>query len=394
MNQRFHSLDVFRGATVALMILVNNPGSWSHIYAPLDHASWHGCTPTDLVFPFFLFAVGNAMAFVMPRLDAAGESAFWKKTLRRTALIFLIGLFLNWFPFCFYENNVLVLRTWNHAFLLNNGTEIGVRLFGVLQRIALSYFFASVIIHFFKVRGAFIVGATILLLYWFLCVAANPSDPFSISGWFGTAVDKSIIGANHMYHGEGIAFDPEGLMNTFAAIVEVIFGYLVGNYIIQKGKTPEMLNSLFVAACVFIFAGFCWDMVFPINKKIWTSSYTVYTTGLALLVLSMFIYLVEFKQRTGIWSRFFDVFGKNALFIFAMSGIIPRTMGLIRIANGFDDAGKPKFLTPLSWFYEHACKPVFPSQPNIGSLLYALCFIGMMWFFAWMLDKKKIYIKV
>ena len=384
MNQRFYSLDVFRGATVALMILVNNPGNWSHIFPPLGHASWHGSTPTDLVFPFFLFAVGNAMAFVMPKLEATGENVFWKKIITRTILIFLIGLFLNWFPFIKYNDA---------------GNIVGkpfetLRIFGVLQRIALSYFFASVLVHYLKVRGAFVASAFILLFYWFLCVAANPSDPYSITGWFGTNIDKNILGEKHMYHGEGIAFDPEGLMSTFAAIVQVVLGYLVGNYIVQKGKTHQMLNGLFVAGVVLIFAGFCWDMVFPINKKIWTSSYTIYTTGLALLILSVLIYLIEFKNAKGVWSKFFDVFSKNALFIFALSGILPRLMGLVRISNGFTEDGKPKFLSPFSWFYEHICKPIFPSLPNIGSLIYALCFITMMWFFVWLLDRKKIYIRV
>jgi len=384
MKERFYSLDVFRGSTVALMILVNNPGSWGHIFPPLEHASWHGCTPTDLVFPFFLFAVGNAMAFVMPRLEAAGEGRFWFKIIKRSLLIFFIGLFLNWFPFVKYdEAGQLVMKPFEN-----------VRIFGVLQRIAVSYFFASVIIHLFKVRGAFIAGAFILLGYWFLCIAGNPADPFSLHGWFGTNVDKAILGEKHMYRGEGIPFDPEGLMNSFAAIVQVILGYLVGNYILQKGKTPEMLNGLFVAGCVLIFAGFCWDMVFPINKKIWTSSYAVYTTGLALMILSVFIYLIEFRGAKGWWSRFFDVFGKNALFIFAMSALIPKTLWLIRISNGVNDAGKPIYLNPLSWFYENICKPILPADPRIGSLIYALCFIGMMWFLAWVLDRKKIYIKV
>lgn len=384
MNQRFYSLDVFRGATVALMILVNNPGSWSHIFPPLAHAGWHGCTPTDLVFPFFLFAVGNAMAFVMPKLQAAGEGAFWQKIIKRTLIIFAIGLFLNWFPFIKYNDaGNIVAKPFET-----------LRILGVLQRIALCYFFASLLVHFFKVRGAFVAGAFILLSNWFICVAVNPADPYSITGWFGTAIDKSVLGESHMYHGEGIAFDPEGLMSTFAAIVQVVLGYLAGNYIIQKGKTPEMLNGLFVAGAVLIFTGFCWDMAFPINKKIWTSSYTVYTTGLALLILSVMIYLIEFKNRKGAWSRFFDVFGKNALFIFALSGILPRLVGLIRINNGFTAEGKPRFLSPFGWFYEQLCKPVFPSQPNIGSLIYALCFITMMWFFAWLLDRKKIYIKV
>ena len=384
MNQRFYSLYVFRGATVALMILVNNPGSWGHIFPPLEHASWHGVTPTDLVFPFFLFAVGNAMAFVIPKLEAAGEGKFWFKVIKRSLLIFFIGLFLNWFPFIKYDDA-------GHVVAKPFET---VRIFGVLQRIAVSYFFASIIIHLFKVRGAFVVGAFILLSYWFLCVAVNPADPYSLQGWFGTNVDKAVLGEKHMYHGEGVAFDPEGLMNSFAAIVQVILGYLVGNYIVQKGKTQEMLNGLFVAGCVLVFAGFCWDMVFPINKKIWTSSYTIYTTGLALMILSVMIYLIEFKGAKGWWSRFFDVFGKNALFIFAMSALIPKSLWMVRISNGLTDAGKPKYLNPLSWFYENICKPILPADPRIGSLIYALCFIGMMWFLAWLLDRKKIYIKV
>ncbi len=383
MNQRFYSLDVFRGATVALMILVNNPGSWDHIFPPLEHASWHGCTPTDLVFPFFLFAVGNAMAFVMPKLEE--KNIFWQKVIKRTLLIFAIGLFLNWFPFIKY----------NDAGNIVGKPFENLRIFGVLQRIALSYFFASVIVHFFKVRGAFVVSVFVLLLYWFLCVAANPADPFSIEGWFGTNIDKSILGEKHMYHGEGIAFDPEGLMSTFASIVQVVLGYLVGNYILQKGKTHEMLNGLFAAACVLIFTGFCWDMVFPINKKIWTSSYTVYTTGLALLVLSLLIYLIEFKNSKGALSRFFDVFGKNALFIFSLSNIIPKLSGLIRVPTTVNAvSGKQNYTSVLGWFYEYACKPVFPSEPRIGSLIYALCFIAMMWFFAWFMDKRKIYIRV
>lgn len=384
MNQRFYSLDVFRGATVALMILVNNPGNWGHIFPPLEHASWHGLTPTDLVFPFFLFAVGNAMAFVMPRLEAAGEAAFWKKVITRSLLIFGIGLFLNWYPFIKYNDaGNFVAKPFE-----------SLRIFGVLQRIAVCYFFASIIVHYGKVRGSFVAGMIILLLYWFLCVAANPADPFSLSGWFGTNIDMTLLGEKHMYHGEGVAFDPEGLMNSFAAIVQVILGFLVGNYIIQKGKTQEMLNGLFVAGCVLVFIGFCWDMLFPINKKIWTSSYTVYTTGLALLILSIMIYLLDFKNKGGWWSSFFDVFGKNALFIFAMSALIPKTLWLIRINNGVNDAGKPKYLNPLSWFYEHLCKPIFPSDPRIGSFMYALFFIGMMWLLAWLLNRKKIYIKV
>lgn len=398
MKERFYSLDVFRGATVCLMIMVNNPGSWEHIYAPLDHSPWHGVTPTDLVFPFFLFAVGNALAFVMPRLEVAGPSVFWRKIIKRTVLIFLIGLLLNWMPFIKWDDNHLAFKPWRY--IDANGQDAGVRILGVLQRIALAYFFASVIIFFFKLRGAFFIACLILLGYWFLCVAGNPADPFSLTGWFGTDIDRAILGDGHMYHGEylnghPVVFDPEGFMSLFGAIVQVIFGYFVGDYIIKKGKTPEMVNGLFVAGAVFLFAGYTWDMVFPINKKIWTSSYVVYTTGLALVIIAVMIYLIELKNKRGWLTRFFDVFGKNPLFIFILSGFLPRALGLIRIpTDQIDKAGKPVFFSPFGWFYEHICKPVFPGNLNNGSLLYALCMITFLWVIVWWMDKKKIYVKV
>ncbi|MBX9782853.1 MAG: DUF5009 domain-containing protein [Chitinophagaceae bacterium] len=382
MNQRFYSLDVFRGATVALMILVNNPGSWSHIYAPLEHAPWHGLTPTDLVFPFFLFAVGNAMTFVMPRLQAGGDGVFWKKVIKRTLLIFLIGLLLNWSPFIKWSGDELIGKPFET-----------LRLFGVLQRIAVCYFFASVIVYYFKPTGAFVTGAILLLFYWLLCLLGNPSDPFSLKGWFGTAVDMKILGEKHMYHGEGVAFDPEGIMSSFAAIVQVIFGYLVGYYIQTKGKTFEMVTGLFVAATILVVTGFMWDMVFPINKKIWTSSYTVYTTGLAMYTIATMIYFIEFRNVKGWLTKFFDVFGKNPLFIFVLSGFLPRLTGLFRIPNGLAVDGTHKYLSAFSWYYEKICK-LIPGAPENGSLFYAITMIVMYWAICYWLDKKKIYIKV
>lgn len=378
MNQRYYALDVFRGATVALMILVNNPGS-DAIYVPLEHAHWHGLTMTDLVFPFFIFAVGNAMAFVMPKLEAAGNAAFWNKVLKRTLLIFGIGVFLNWFPFVDYNES---------------GQLVGVppqdlRIFGVLQRIALSYCFASIIVHFFKLRGALIAAALLLLGYWALCILANPADPYSVEGWFGTAFDKAFMGERHMYHGEGFAFEPEGLMSTFAAIAEAIFGYAVGHYILTKGKTHEMLNGLFVAGCAMLFVGYWWDMAFPINKKIWTSSYAVYTSGLGTLVLAMLIYVIEFRNWRGAWTRFFNVFGKNPLFIYAMSGIVPGILFLFR----WKSDSELGYSNPWFWFYDHLCAPIF-SDPRNSSLFFAICFVSLMWALAWYMDKRKIYVRV
>jgi predicted acyltransferase len=391
MNQRFYSLDVFRGATVALMILVNTPGNWSHIYAPLDHAKWHGCTPTDLVFPFFLFAVGNAMAFVMPKLQQSGDAVFWRKVIKRTLLIFLIGFLLSWFPFVQWKDNELVAKAW--AFLNTKGQPAGIRILGVLQRIALCYFFASVLVYYLKARGAFVAGMALLFLYWFLCLALGGSDPFSLQGFFGTAVDKAVLGEAHIYRGEGIPFDPEGLASTMAPIVQVIFGYLVGDYILQKGKTFEMVSSLFVIGAVLVFTGFCWDMVFPINKKIWSSSYVVYTTGLAIMVLALLMHVIEFWKWEGAWSKFFDVFGKNPLFIFVLSGAVGRIYGLFHISNGLNKEGKETFIGLGGWLYQNIFVKLL-GDGNNASLLYAIVHIFGYWLICYWLDKKKIYIKV
>ncbi len=383
MNQRYYSLDVFRGATVALMILVNNPGSWSHIFAPLTHASWHGCTPTDLVFPFFLFAVGNAMSFVMPRFEQAGPAVFWKKVIKRTLLIYGIGLFLNWSPFVRWEGEEITAKLWEN-----------VRIFGVLQRIALCYFFASVIVFYAKARGAFVISGIILLFYWMICLLlGNPGDPYSLTGWFGTSIDLNLLGITHVYKGEGVPFDPEGPSSTLAAIVQVIFGFLVGQYIQQKGKNYEMLSNLFVAGLVLLFTGYCWDMVFPVNKKIWTSSYVLYTTGLAILSLGTLIYLIEFKERKGAWSRFFDAFGKNPLFIFVLSGFLPRVLAMFRWVEEITPEGKKIYTSFFPWFYNTACKNI-ATDLRVGSLVYALCMISFYWFIVYLLDKKKIYVKV
>lgn len=390
-SSRYYSLDVFRGATVALMILVNNPGSWGHIYPPLKHAPWHGATPTDLVFPFFLFAVGNAMAFVIPRLRSAatqqGDGLFWRKVLKRTLLIFGIGLFLNWSPFVKWEGESLVGKEWAN-----------IRILGVLQRIALAYFFASVIVYYGRARGAFLAGATLLLLYWFICWwLGDPADPYSLNGYFGTAVDKSVLGENHMYKGEGVPFDPEGITSTIPSIVQVIFGFLVGQYIQQKGKNAEMLSNLFVAGLVLVLAGLAWGLVFPINKKIWTSSYVVYTSGLAIVTIGVMIHLLEFRKAKGRWSRFFDVFGKNPLFIFVLSGFLPRVLALMRWQDGLLPEGKPKYTSPLPWFYNNICQPVagwINDDQRLASFLYALAMIAFYWAIVYVLDKRKIYIKV
>lgn len=363
------------------MILVNNPGSWAHIYPPLDHAPWHGLTPTDLVFPFFLFAVGNALSFVMPRLEAGGDGMFWKKVIKRSLLIYFIGLFLTWWPFFSWQGDHLAFRHWVDP----KNPQNGVRILGVLARIAISYFFASIIIYYFKLRGAFFIGLILLLLYWALCfLLGDKADPYSMTGYFGNKVDQAILHIPHIYKGEGIPFDPEGIMSTIGAIVQVIFGYVIGDYIQKKGKNFEMVAGLFVAGVVMLITGFCWDMVFPINKKIWTSSYVIYTTGLATITIATMIYVMEIKNIKLWASKFFDVFGKNALFVFALSAFLPKGLALIKFSDGSN---------PWSWLYKNVLSKI-PGNPRLGSVLYAICVILLMWAICYWMDKKKIYVKV
>jgi predicted acyltransferase len=341
-------------------------------------------------------------------METAGDAVFWRKVIKRTLMIFGIGLFLNWLPFVVDVNRVVEGTTNLQKETIFKGftwldyskdkagniveTVKGVRILGVLQRIALCYFFASVIIYYLKPRKAFYVGLIFLLIYWLLCYVGNPTDPFSLKGWFGTDIDKKILGESHMYKGEGIAFDPEGLMSALPAIVQVIFGYLVGDYIQKKSKETSntgnglypMLTGLFVAGVGMLVTGFCWDTVFPINKKIWTSSYTVYTTGLAMITIATMIYFIEIKNARGWLSRFFDVFGKNALFVFALSAFLPKTLALVKLGDGTN---------PWNWLYKKVLINI-PGAPENGSLAYALCVITFMWFVCWWLDRKKIYIKV
>lgn len=409
MNKRYYSLDVFRGATVCLMILVNNPGS-SFVYSPLDHAPWHGLTPTDLVFPFFLFAVGNALAFVMPRLEAAGDAAFWKKVVKRSLLIYAIGLFLTWYPFMQYINNQLAPKPW--TWINASGQLMGIRILGVLARIAICYFFASIIIYYLKPRGAFLLGVILLLLYWLLAYTlGHNNDPYSMTNYFGNDVDRAILTPPHMYHGESLNgkpydFDPEGIMSTIPAIVNVIFGFLVGDFIRKRGQhivemeqpavkgfeLYQMLTVLFIAAVALLFAGYAWGLEFPVNKKIWTSSYVCVTTGLAIMILATLIYAIEIKQMRGWWTKFFNVFGKNALFIFAFSSFLPKTLWMIRWQSGVNDKGVPTYSDPWHWFAKLCSK--LPGRPENGSLLFSICVILTFWAICYWLDKKKIYIKV
>lgn len=395
MRDRQLSLDVFRGATVALMILVNNPGSWKHLYPPLAHAPWHGCTPTDLVFPFFLFAVGNALALVMPALRAGGPAVFWPKLLRRTLLIFAIGVALNAAPFLRWDAaGELIPRDWAQ-----------LRTLGVLQRIALAWGAAALIVWWagrlgsgWEQRGAWAAVVALLLGYAAACLIwGAPGDAYSLAGWFGTALDRTVLGAAHLYQGEGQPFDPEGLASTAPAVAQVLLGWWVGRVLSTGRVNAETALRLFLIAMALGLAAYAASLLMPVNKKIWTSSYVLLTSALAVACLACLVWRLDLPVRASQampgWVRFGQVFGKNALFVFVMSGLVPRVLSLLRWAEGVDAQGQPRFITPLPWIYRNVFADI-GSDPRLGSLLFALANLALYWALAAWLDRRRIYIRV
>jgi predicted acyltransferase len=367
-NQRYLALDVFRGMTICFMIIVNSPGG-NISYGPLLHAGWHGFTPTDLVFPSFLFAVGNAMAFAMYKYESQGSSVFWTKTLKRTVIIFLLGYLLYWFPFYNFNEG--------HFKPLAN-----TRILGVLQRIALCYFFASVILHYGSKKIAVAISAILLVGYWIiLYIYGDPNDPYSMAGFAGNALDYLVLGKDHMYHGEGLAFEPEGILSTLPSIVNVIAGYLAGDFIRKHGNNYETIAKLMITGAALLLLALTWDMAFPINKKIWTSSFVLLTVGLDLLILATLIYVIEIYKSTK-WTYFFVVFGRNPLFIYLLSELLLITLFLIKVGDQ----------NVVQWLF----RDFFGSfaSPINASFLFAFFFMLVNWVVGYFLDKKKIYIKV
>jgi predicted acyltransferase len=371
-SQRFTALDVFRGMTICFMIIVNTAGNGATTYAPLLHAQWHGFTPTDLVFPSFLFAVGNAMSFVMPKWNALAQSQVLWKILKRVLIIFLLGYLMYWFPF--------VKRDVAGNFI--SFPFETTRVFGVLQRIALCYGIAALMIYYCKPKTVVVISVFFLLGYWLLLyLFGDAADPLSRQGNAGFYLDKWLLGEAHLYHGEGVAFDPEGLLSTLPAVVNVIAGYLAGKYIQQKGKDYEGLTVLLLGGAAFMFLAWCWNSYFPVNKKLWTSSFVLLTTGLDCIILGALIYIINFKNKTkGIY--FFQVFGRNPLFIYLLSELAATLLFFFRA-----DAKTSWY----QWTYQHIFRY---AGDYLGSLLFATCFMLMCWLVGYFLDKRKIYIRV
>ena len=356
------------------MIIVNSPGSGATPFGPFSHAAWHGFTPTDLVFPSFLFAVGNAMSFSADKLAAMTNSAFLLKIFKRTLLIFVIGFLMYWFPFFMMREGHLALRPFSET-----------RVMGVLQRIALCYLFASLLVRYLSVRTVITVSVVLLVGYWLLLLAFDThNDPYAMLTNTGSLMDMYIFGEKHLYHGEGVAFEPEGLLGTLPAIVNVVIGYYAGIFIRKNGKNHETIGKLFLAGGALILLALVWNSWFPINKKLWTSPFVLLTTGIDLHIIAALIYIVELRnQAESRWTKFFTILGKNPLFIYILSELLLIILYLIQASPNQN---------LLEWINASFFQVIAPGP--FGSLLFAISFMLVCWSVGWWLDKKKIYIRV
>ncbi|MGC2235826.1 MAG: DUF5009 domain-containing protein [Pyrinomonadaceae bacterium] len=379
-QNRLLSLDVFRGITIAGMVLVNNPGTWSAIYPPLEHAEWNGWTPTDLVFPFFLFIVGVSVALALgKRVETNGISReIYLKIFRRTLLIFGLGLFLATFPFYnFTKGEWLDFST--------------VRIMGVLQRIAVCYLVASLIFIRTNWRQQTIIAAVLLLLYWALMTLINVPG-CEITTFNDKAcnlaayIDRTILTENHIWRSAKV-YDPEGLLSTIPAIATTIAGILCGHWLRTKRDDMEKVAAMFFFGVSLIVFGWIWSFWFPINKALWTSSYVVFTAGMALCFLGFCYWLIDIKNYK-IWTKPFVIFGVNALALFVGSGIMARLLGLIKVS--WDAEGKSVSLQ--QWIFGNIF--LLLAAPINASLMYAICFILVWLFLMWLLYRKRIFIKV
>jgi predicted acyltransferase len=371
---RLLSLDAFRGATIAGMILVNNPGSWSHVYWPLRHAEWHGWTPTDWVFPFFLFIVGVSVTLALSRRaeQAGTKRDLYLKIARRTLVIIALGLLLAGFPFFDFST---------------------IRVTGVLNRIAVCYFFAAVIFLNTGWKKQLLITAALLAGYWLL-VALVPAPGYvagdlSKEGSVVSFVDRKLLG-NHIWKGGGRVYDPEGILSTLPAIATTLCGVLAGRWMRRTRDDYERAAGMFAAGVVCVMMGWAWNAWLPINKPLWTSSYVVFTAGWALLLLALCHWLIDIKGCRR-WSLPFVVFGVNALAVFVLTGLAARAM-TIKEWWSLPRLDGTRGANLQTYIYQH----LFASwlSPANASLAYALCFVLLWLGLMAILYRKRIFIKV
>lgn len=382
-NQRLLALDVLRGITIAGMIMVNNPGSWLHVYAPLGHASWHGLTPTDLVFPFFMFIMGISTYISLRKYKFEFSVDAGRKILKRTIVIFAIGLGIAWFS--------LFCRTFNSlageeiSFWQRLGESIWnfdrIRILGVMQRLALCYGATAIIALLMKHKYIPYLIAGILVAYYFLLQFGNgfAYDETNIL----SIVDRAVLGINHIYKDNGI--EPEGLLSTLPSIAHVLIGFCCGKLLLEVKDINDKLLRLFLLGTILTFAGFLLSYGCPINKKIWSPTYALTTCGLASSFLALLVWIIDVKGYKQ-WSRFFEAFGVNPLFMYVLGAVLAILLGNILFV--YDGAT----ISLKGYIYGVLLQPWLGDY--LGSFIFSLLFVGLNWVIGYRLYKKKIYIKI
>lgn len=421
-KERLTSLDVFRGFTILLMTIVNNPGSWAAIYPPLEHAEWHGCTPTDLVFPFFVFIMGTAIPFAMPTKHF--DLAVFNKIMVRSLRIFCLGLFLSCFSrihlfglegipllairlviafvvaYALLGNFTLKVKTFLAIAifiiliaLAYSGLESfeDTRIPGVLQRIGIVYFFASILYLKTNLKTQLIVAASILIGYWLLMAfvpvpgvgPANFEKGTNLAAW----LDNLLLNG-HLW-GVSKTWDPEGILSTLPAIGTGILGMFIGQILNLQVPKIEIAKKIAIAGVALLIAGLLWNIIFPINKSLWTSSYVLYTAGIATICLTILYYIIDIGNYKK-WAKLFLIWGVNPMIVFFFSGIIPRVMSSIKVQN---PEVASEEINVQSLIYNHWIVPCFESPLN-SSLAYAIIYALFWSFILWIFYKNKLVFKV
>ena len=381
-SKRLLAVDILRGITIAGMLLVNNPGTWSHLYTPLGHSEWIGLTPTDLVFPVFRFVMGVSMYFSLRKFNFSMSGSLMLKIVRRTVVLFLVGWVIQWFGMWLRGLYNPESSFWADMFG-------HLRILGVFQRLALVYFFGSLIAVMFRAKFIPWIIGLILVAYAIILGVGNGYD-FSLDNII-SRIDMAVLGEDHMYHehafGERLALDPEGILSTLPCIAHALIGFMVGKCLIDIRDNRERIVQIAVWGSVMLLVGWLLQYGIPCCKKAWTSTYVLITCGMASCILAMLIYAIDVKGHNR-WCRFFQSFGVNPLFCYLLGSILAIIFGTVRF--GMDGEGNP--ITIHNLIYD-GCQAVTTS-PEAASALYAVLFVLICWVPGYFLYKKKIYIKI
>lgn len=367
-NERIISVDIFRGLTIAAMILVNNPGTWSHVYAPFLHADWHGLTPTDLIFPFFLFIVGMSITFAYSKKKEVGiQSDVYKKIISRTLKLIFLGLFLAAF-------------TLNFPFIKDLSK---LRIPGVLQRIGVVFFIASLLFLHCNWKVLLGIFIAILITYWLLMtqIPIHGEAPLlTKESNLGSVIDFQVLTVDHMWK---TLYDPEGILSTLPSIATSIFGMFLGIILLKKGYSKqEKLIYFLIIGAVALGIGYLWSLSFPLNKALWTSSFVLVTGGWACLIYALIFYVADIIGKQS-WGKPAIIFGSNAITVYFLSSFTSKCFGLIKLSSAQSLHG---------YLYEMLSSAI--TIPKLSSLIYAIIVISFYYLIAYILYKKKIFIKV